>query len=83
MSVLLLAVGMEKPEEEFAGCLEREVAECQFQDVRHGKRFRTLFGQLAEQIYGSIPFACQDWGGNEGCFRHSLIDAFEQLQKLC
>jgi len=65
MSVLLLAVGMEKPEEEFAGCLEREVAECQFQDVRHGKRFRTLLGQLAEQIDGSIPFACENWAATK------------------
>ena len=42
-------------EEDLGGWLEREVASCQFQDVRHGKRFRILLGQLSERIGGSIP----------------------------
>ena len=50
---------MKMPEEELASWLEREVAGCRFQDARHGKRLRTLLGQLAERIGGSILFACQ------------------------
>jgi hypothetical protein len=30
--------------------LEREIASCQFDDVRHGKRLRTLLEQLSERI---------------------------------
>jgi Transposase DNA-binding len=49
--------------------LEREVASCAFQDVRHGKRFRTLLDQFSERIGGSIPFACQDWAGTKAAYR--------------
>jgi hypothetical protein len=60
---------MESSDEEIGSWLEREVAGCQFQDVRHGKRFRTLLGQLSEQIGGSIPFACQDWAATKAAYR--------------
>lgn len=56
------------PEEE-RGWLEREVAGCQFQDVRHGRRFRTLLVQLSDRIGGSIPFACQDWAATKAAYR--------------
>lgn len=46
---------MEPLDEEIGSWLEREAAGCQFQDVRHGKRFLTLLGQLSGQIGGSIP----------------------------
>jgi hypothetical protein len=49
--------------------MEREVAGCQFQDVRHGKRFRSLLGQLSGQICGSIPFACRDWAATKATYR--------------
>ncbi len=55
--------------EEDSGWLEREVAGCQFQDVRHGRRFRTLLGQLSDRIGGSIPFACQDWASTKAAYR--------------
>jgi len=42
---------------------------CQFQDLRHGKRFRSLLGQLSGQIGGSIPFACQDWAATKAAYR--------------
>ncbi len=45
------------------------VAGCQFQDVRHGKRFRSLLGQLSGQICGSIPFACRDWAATKAAYR--------------
>ena len=54
---------------EIGSWLEREIAGCQFQDVRHGKRFRTLVEQLSGQIGGSIPFACQDWAATKAAYR--------------
>ena len=60
---------MESRDEEMRSWLEREVAGCQFQDLRHGKRFRTLLGQLSVQIGGSIPFACQDWAATKAAYR--------------
>jgi hypothetical protein len=56
-------------DEEIGNWLEREVAGCQFRDVRHGKRFVTLLTQLSEQIGGSIPFACQDWAATKAAYR--------------
>jgi len=56
-------------EEDIGAWLKREVAGCQFQDVRHGKRLRTLLGQLAERIGGSIPLACQDWASTKAAYR--------------
>jgi hypothetical protein len=56
-------------QEEIGAWLEREVAGCEFQDARHGKRFRTLLGQLSERIGGSIPFACQDWASTKAAYR--------------
>ncbi len=60
---------MEPQDEEMSHWLEREVAGCPFQDLRHGKRFRTLLGQLSEQLGGSIPFACQDWAATKAPYR--------------
>src|SRR3984957_10882659 len=57
------------PDEEIGSWLEREVAGCQFHDARHGKRFRTLLGQLSDQIGGSIPFARQDWASTKAAYR--------------
>jgi hypothetical protein len=56
-------------EEEIGTWLEREIAGCQFQDERHGKRLRTLLDQLSERIGGSIPFACQDWASTKAAYR--------------
>jgi hypothetical protein len=60
---------MKPRDEEIGSWLDREVAGCQFQDVRHGKRFVTLLGQLSGQIGGSIPFACQDWAATKAAYR--------------
>ena len=56
-------------DEEIGNWLEREVAGCQFHDVRHSKRFVTPLTQLSEQIGGSIPFACQDWAATKAAYR--------------
>jgi hypothetical protein len=47
------------------GLTDRELAGCQFQDKPLGRRFRTLFEQLAEGRDESIPMAYQDWA-NKG-----------------
>ena len=60
---------MEPRDEEMSSWLKREVAGCQFQDVRHSKRFRRLLGDLSGQIGGSIPFACQDWAATKAAYR--------------
>ncbi len=57
------------PDEDIGAWMEREIAGCEFQDTRHGKRFRTLLGQLSERIGGSIPFACQDWASTKAAYR--------------
>jgi len=62
-------VYMESQDEEISSWLEREAAGCQFQDLRHGKKFRTLLGRLSEQIGDSIPFACQDWAATKAAYR--------------
>ena len=40
--------------------LDDELAGCQLDDLRHGKRFRALLGQLGDSPGASMPFACQD-----------------------
>jgi hypothetical protein len=60
---------MEPRDEEMSSWLEREVAGCQFEDVRHSKRFNRLLGDLSGQIGGSIPFACQDWAATKAAYR--------------
>src|ERR1700720_1520369 len=60
---------MEPRDEEIGSWLEREVAGCQFEDVRHGKRLRTLVDQLSGQIGGSIPFACQGGAATKAAYR--------------
>ena len=73
---------MESRDEEITSWLEREIAGCQFQDLRHGKRFRTLLGQLSEQIGGSIPFACQDWAATKAAYRFLSNDRINEEKIL-
>jgi hypothetical protein len=49
--------------------LEREIASCRFDDVRHGKRLGVLLEQLSERIGSSIPFACQGWAATKAAYR--------------
>src|ERR1700674_4347882 len=59
----------EFPDAEVDSWLEREIASCRFDDVRHGKRLGVLLEQLSERIGGSIPFACQDWAATKAAYR--------------
>jgi hypothetical protein len=49
--------------------LDQELAGCQFEDERLGKRFRKLVQNLAESIGESIPLACQDWANTKAAYR--------------
>ena len=49
--------------------LDRELADCQFQDARIGRRFRVLVRQLARKIGQTIPLACQDWTNTKAAYR--------------
>ena len=49
--------------------IDRELAGCQFKDMRLGKRFRKLLEQLSEGTGESIPFACQDWANTKAAYR--------------
>src|SRR5258707_9503190 len=59
----------EFPDAEVDSWLEREIASCRFDDVRHGKRLGVLLDKLSERIAGSIPFACQDWAATKAAYR--------------
>src|ERR1700731_4770450 len=59
----------EFPDAEVDSWLEREIASCRFDDVRHGKRLGVLLEQLSERIGGRIPFACQDWAATKAAYR--------------
>jgi hypothetical protein len=45
--------------------IDRELAECQFKDVRLFQRFRKLLGQIASAVGQTIPFVCQDWANTK------------------
>ncbi len=49
--------------------LDEELAECEFADVRLGKRFRTLLERLSEGMGETIPMACQDWASTKAAYR--------------
>jgi len=47
----------------------RENAACKFADVRLGRRFRDLLGQIGDAVGESIPMACQDWANAKAAYR--------------
>ena len=49
--------------------IDRELAGCQFRDVRLGKRFRKVLEQLSEGTGESIPLVCQDWANTKAAYR--------------
>jgi hypothetical protein len=49
--------------------IDRELAGCQFSDVRLNKRFRKLLEQLSEATGQSIPLASQDWANTKAAYR--------------
>ena len=49
--------------------VDRELADCSFEDERLGKRLRSLLSQFASAPGGSIPLACQDWANTKAAYR--------------
>ena len=49
--------------------VDRELADCTFQDERLGKRLRALLSQSSSAPGGSIPLACQDWANTRAAYR--------------
>ncbi len=45
--------------------IDQELEGGYFQDVRLGKRLRTLLGLMANGIGQTIPLACQDWANTK------------------
>jgi len=64
------------PEEET--WVDREVAGCQFRDVRLGERFRKLLKQIGSAIGQAIPFACQDWANTKAGYRFFSNDRVDE-----
>jgi hypothetical protein len=49
--------------------IDKELANCEFGDVRLGKRFRLLVERLSQAIGETIPMACQDWASTKAAYR--------------
>jgi len=62
--------------------IESELAQCKFQDARHGQRLRKLLKQLSEEIGGSIPWACQDWANTKAAYRLFSNDRVSEAEIL-
>ena len=53
-----------------------------FRDKRLGERLRTLVGQLAGAIGGTIPMACQDWANAKAAYRFLSNEAVSEDEIL-
>jgi hypothetical protein len=49
--------------------VDREIAGCEFKDVRLGNRFRKLLAQIGSAMGQSIPLVCQDWANTKAAYR--------------
>jgi Transposase DNA-binding len=54
---------------EVGSWVDREIAACEFADVRLGRRFRDVLGQIGDAVGESIPMACQDWANAKAAYR--------------
>jgi hypothetical protein len=52
-----------------ASWIYREIAGCEFADVRLGRRLRNLLEQIGDAVGESIPLACQDWANTKAAYR--------------
>jgi hypothetical protein len=49
--------------------IDRELNGAYFQDVRLGRRLRTLLGLMSNGMGQTIPLACQDWANTKAAYR--------------
>jgi len=62
--------------------IDEELGECDFGDVRLGKRFRTLVEQLSQGIGETIPMACQDWASTKAAYRFFSNESVNEREIL-
>ena len=51
------------------GWIDQELEGAYFQDVRLGKRLRTLLGLMSNGLGQTIPLACQHWANTKATYR--------------
>ena len=49
--------------------VDQELDGAYFQDVRLGKRLRTLLGLMSNGLGQTLPLACQDWANTKAAYR--------------
>ena len=64
------------------GWVDREVAGCEFRDVRLGDRFRKLLAQIGSAMGQSIPLVCQDWANTKAAYRFFSNDRVSEADIL-
>jgi hypothetical protein len=64
------------------GWVDQELEGAYFQDVRLGKRLRTLLGLMSNGIGQSIPLACQDWANTKAAYRFFSNDRITEEEIL-
>jgi hypothetical protein len=62
--------------------IDRELDGAYFQDVRLGKRLRTLLGLMSNGLGQTIPLACQDWANTKAAYRFFSNPRITQLAIL-
>jgi hypothetical protein len=71
-----------RADSETARWVDNELEQCEFHDVRHGKRLRKLLEQVSEKIGGSTPWVCQDWANTKAAYRFFSNDRVSEEQIL-
>lgn len=65
------------------GWVDEELNGAHFQDVRLGKRLRTLLGLMSNGLGQSIPLACQDWANTKAAYRFFSNPRLTEEEILC
>ena len=64
------------------GWVDREIAGCEFRDVRLRDRFRKLLSQIGSAMGQSIPLVCQDWANTKAAYRFFSNDRIGEADIL-
>jgi hypothetical protein len=62
--------------------IDHEIAGCKFEDMRLGRRFRSLLEQIGDAVGESIPLACQDWANTKAAYRFLSNDRVNEKDIL-
>lgn len=62
--------------------IDQELAGCEFADVRIGKRFGMLMGQLSKGLGQTLPLACGDWANTKAAYRFLDNDRVSEAEIL-